>query len=86
MTSFFDNNIYGIFQLALRPHHSTETTIVRIVIDLLLPSDSGHVSLLVLLEPSAAFDTLDHVILLNWLKKLVLHQCHSTVMVQIISL
>ena len=40
--------------------------------DLFLSLDSGCISILVLLDPSAAFDTTDHCILLCRLEKLVL--------------
>ncbi len=39
--------------------------------DLLLSSDRGYISLLVLLDLSAAFDTIDHNILLNRLENFV---------------
>ena len=43
--------------LAYRPHHSTETILLKVMSDLLQQMDAGDVSYLVLLDLSAAFDT-----------------------------
>ena len=53
------------FQSAYQKCHSTETALLCVVNDLLQASDSGHMSILSLLDLSAAFDTIDHDILIN---------------------
>ncbi|KAK2183673.1 hypothetical protein NP493_300g00032 [Ridgeia piscesae] len=60
-----ENGIYGIYQSAYRSHHSAESALVRIHNDIAHSIDSRQSVLLVLLDLSAAFDTIDHTILLR---------------------
>ena len=60
--------IFFKHQSAYRKFHNTETALIKITDDLLLSADSNKVSIIVLLDLSAAFDTIDHKILINRLK------------------
>jgi hypothetical protein len=62
------NDLLPSCQSAYRPFHSTETTVLRVLSDILKAVDSADVAALVLLDLSAAFDTVDHDILLCRLK------------------
>ena len=53
------------FQSAYRKFHSTETALLRIQNDVSLAMNKQRVTALVLLDLSAAFDTINHDILLN---------------------
>lgn len=58
-----DNFLIDPFQSAYKAAHSTETTLLKVVNDLLCGIDNGNISLLTMLDLSAAFDTIDHQIL-----------------------
>ena len=63
------NHITHKFQSAYRVGHRTETAFLRIVNDILTASDANQVSILSLLDLSAAFDTIDHAIMLSRLEQ-----------------
>ena len=59
------HNLICPSEVVYRPHHSTETAVLKITNDILLALESSNVSLLTLLDLSAAFDTIDHCTLLD---------------------
>ena len=59
-----ENDLYEIFQSAYRQLHSTETALLRVQNDIIQVVDSGG-AILVHLDLSAAFDTIDHQKLLD---------------------
>lgn len=60
-----ENDLYESMQSAYRPGHSVETALVKVTNDILTAVDQKQMVLLVLLDLSAAFDTVDHGILLR---------------------
>jgi len=56
-------------QSGFRQGYSTETAVLRVLSDILQAVDSGDLAALVLLDLSAAFDTVDHYILLERLQQ-----------------
>ena len=59
------NSLHAVFQSAYKKYHSTETALLKVYTDLLDGIDSGKICYLNLLDLSAAFDTIDHDILLE---------------------
>ena len=62
------NNLLEICQSAYRKDRSTETAVLSVLGGLLVSANERLVSLVALLDLSAAFDMLDHTILLQQLK------------------
>jgi hypothetical protein len=63
------NNLHENMQSAYRQYHSTETALLKVQNDILCAIDDQNCVLLVLLDLSAAFDTVDHQILFDRLTK-----------------
>ncbi len=79
------NSLFDSFQSAYRSFHSTETALLEVTASFLHRLDHWSTYLLVALDLSAAFDTVDHMILFNflhqvgiWGKALALLKCYLT--------
>ena len=57
-THMLDHILYPLLQSAYRKSHSTETALIKVQNDILMNMDRQQVTLLVLLDLSAAFDTI----------------------------
>ena len=64
-----NNNLHENFQSACRVHHSNETVMVKVQDDILHATDSNKAVVLLMLDLSAAFDTVSHEILLDRLSQ-----------------
>ena len=62
------NNLMEPMQSAYRCNHSTETALLRVQNDILRSMDNQKVTMLLLLDLSAAFDTVSHSILIRRFK------------------
>ena len=70
LVSFLEkNSICEKFQSGFRPRHSTESALLRVFNDLILTVDSGCAAIMVTLDLTAAFDTVDHRTLLSRLEQ-----------------
>ena len=61
-------NLFAKRQSAYRPNHSTETALLRVHNDIMRALNDKMDIVLIMLDLSAAFDTIDHDILLNRLQ------------------
>ena len=69
ITTYLESNkLFELFQSGFRSKHSTETALLKVTNDLLLSSDTGSLNIVILLDLTAAFDTISHPILLSRLK------------------
>ena len=59
------HNLLPPTQSGFRRYHSTETAVVKVYNDIVLALDAGLITALLLLDFSAAFDCVDHTILLK---------------------
>lgn len=59
------NNLHESNQSAYKIHHSTETALLKIQNDILMSIDQNQSVILIFLDMSAAFDTVNHVTLLT---------------------
>jgi len=57
------------YQSAYRPYHSTETAVICVFNYKINSINQGHVGAIMLLDMSAAFDTVDHTIMLDVLSR-----------------
>ena len=63
-----DNALHVTLQSAYKVFHSTDTSLLSVQNDIVLALERGENLLLVLLDLSAAFDTINHSLLLSKLQ------------------
>ena len=63
-----ENRLLDTLQSAYKKAHSTETALLRVQNDILTSIDQKRGAFLILLDLSAAFDTVDHDLLLSFLE------------------
>ena len=65
---FSQNSLHAPLQSACTANHSMETALPKVTNDILMALDKRHCVCLVLLDLSAAFDTIDHDVFLQRLE------------------
>ena len=60
-----ENNLHDVNQSAYKTYHSTETALLKIQNDVLMSIDQNQAVVLIFLDMSAAFDTVNHKTLLG---------------------
>lgn len=81
---------YNSLQSAYRRDHATETALLKMTVDIYTAMDSSQITIMIALDMSAAFNTIDHDVLLQWQQntfgiegtarnwiELYLNDCHS---------
>jgi len=63
------NHMFADYQSAYRPDFSTETVLIKLVNDILLNMNEQKVTVMAAIDLSAAFDTVDHEILISVLSE-----------------
>ena len=58
-------NLCKPYESAYKPNHSVETILVCVQNDILRAPDNQNVAIMLLLDSSAAFDTVDHHLMLH---------------------
>ena len=79
------NKLIDDYQSAYRVNHSTETTVIHVIDNILRYLDVNKPIQLLLLDLSASFDTLDHSILYNRLTEIGLDEIAPDWMISFIS-
>ena len=65
---FQDNKLYSKNQFGFRRNHSTEYAALELIDRVILDMDKSEIPFSIFIDPSRAFDTLDHNILINKLQ------------------
>ena len=75
---FHTNRLHATYQSGYKKYNSCETAMVHVIDDMQKHLIEGNYVAILLLDMSAAFDTVDHEILINRLKhNYYLQGCHS---------